>query len=73
LVSDSFVDCLGSLCSVISENASYKIKLLPTDLFPEIRFKKTYGDNWSGDKEDERTLKLKNITKSYKKDFMFEI
>ena len=72
-VADTFVDCLAALYSVIGLNANITIKLNPSDLFPEICFKRTYGANFTGDKETERVLKLDNITKGYKRDFMFEI
>jgi len=72
-VSDTFVDCLGGLLSVIGQGATITIKLLQTELWPEIRFKRTYGDYFVGHKETERMLNLKNIVKDYKKDFMFEV
>lgn len=73
LVSDNFIDCLGSLTSVIGKNASVNINLLQSSVFPEIRFKKTYGSMFSGNEALNRLLTLNNVTKGYSKDFMFEI
>jgi len=73
LVSDNFVDCLGGLSSVIGQNAQIKIKLRSQDVFPEIRFKRTFGAMWSGEKETERVINFGNITKGCAKDFIFEI
>jgi len=64
---------LGGLCSVIGKNASVDIRLNPTETFPEIRFKKTYGIAFSGDKETQRKISLNNILKGFAKDFIFEI
>lgn len=73
LVSDSFVDSLGGLCSCIGKKAEIKINLNMLTLFPEIRFSKTYGAQFNGTKETERTLLINNIFKGFKKDFIFEI
>jgi len=73
LVSESFADYLGGLCSVVGKNAFVDIKLNPTETYPEIRFKKTYGILFSGDKETQRKISLNNILKGYAKDFMFEV
>lgn len=72
-VSDSFADYLGGLCSVIGRDAKIDLKLNMTDLFPEIRFKKTYGRQFSGDKETLRTINVNNILKGCAKDFIFEL
>jgi len=73
LVSDSFVDCLGGLTSIVGKNASVDIDLLASSFFPEIRFKKTYGPQFSGNDMLKKTVTLNNVTKGYKKDFVFEI
>jgi len=73
LVSDSFVDCLAGLTSVVGKNAVVDIDLLSSSFFPEIRFKKTYGSQFSGSDMIKRTLTLNNLTKGYNKDFVFEI
>merc|ERR1711939_1017134 len=49
------------------------VTLKPSELFPEIRFERTYGSLFSGTKETERHLNLSNIIKGYAKDFIFEI
>jgi Mg-chelatase subunit ChlD len=73
LVSENFIDCLGGLSSVIGQNATIRINLKAQDVFPEIRFKKTFGGMWSGEKETERTISFGNISKGVAKDFIFEI
>lgn len=73
LVSENFIDCLGGLSSVIGQNATIRINLKAQGMFPEIRFKKTFGAMWSGEKETERTISFGNITKGVAKDFIFEI
>jgi len=72
-VGDSFADYLGGLCSVIGKNAKIYIKLNPNQLFPEIRFKKTYGSMFSGEKETLRTVSVNNLLKGLAKDFVFEV
>lgn len=72
-VSDTFVDCLGGLLSVIGQNAYINLCLAPNGIWPEIRFQRTYGEYFSGDRETVRVLKLNNLVKDYKKDFMFEV
>ena len=72
-VSDTFVDCLAALYSVIGKNGRIKLNLKPNELFSEICFKRTYGPYFTGDKETERFIELNNIIKGYKKDFIFEI
>merc|ERR1712232_1234314 len=73
LVSDSFVDCLAGLTSVVGKNAVVDIDLLSSSFFPEIRFKKTYGSQFSGNDMIKRIVTLNNLTKGYNKDFVFEI
>lgn len=74
LVSDSFVDCLGALSSVIAKDVEITVKLdKNSKLFPEIHFKRTFGSLWKGESETERQITIGNIIKGYKKDFIFEI
>jgi len=73
LVSDSFVDCLAGLTSVVGKNAMVDIDLMSSSFFPEIRFKKTYGPQFSGNDMLKRKVTLNNVTKGYNKDFIFEI
>jgi len=56
LVSDNFIDCLGGLSSVIGKNAYVDLKVLPSSIFPEVRFAKTYGSMFSGQDALERKL-----------------
>merc|ERR1712170_158645 len=56
LVSDNFIDCLGGLSSVIGKNAYVDLKVLPSSIFPEVRFAKTYGSMFSGQGALERNL-----------------
>lgn len=77
-VSETFVDCLGNLSSIIGRNCTVEVKLLPSALLPNMKFKKTYGNSFSVPKDSSksdtvRVLNLNNIIKGYNKDFMFEI
>ena len=73
LVIECFVDSVGVLVSCIGKNAEVKINLNKLTLFPDIIFGKTYGAQFTGTKETERTLLINNIYKGFKKDFIFEI
>jgi len=49
------------------------LKLNANKHFPEIRFKKTYGTAFIGEKETERQLKIPTVLKGFSKDFIFEV
>lgn len=70
---DMFVDCLGRIVSVLGQKAKVEIKLELQAAFPEIRFSKTFGDEWKGDSEIVREVDIGYIIAGSSKSYVFKI
>ena len=67
-----FVDCLGGLISVVAEDVKLQIQVEPSEIFPEMKILKCYGQNlWTEDiKNKAYTIKLEQLISGKQKDFV---
>ena len=70
---DMFGDCLGRIVSVIAEKTKVSVNLLPTEESPEIKFAKTYGDQWTGISEISKTIDVGYLVAGTEQTFVFEL
>lgn len=70
---DMFVDCLGRMVSVLGQRAKLEVKLELNEAFPEIRFSKTFGDDWNGDSEIKREIDIGYIIAGATKNYVFKV
>jgi len=72
-VSDNFVDCLGDLTSIVGTNSYIDVFLAPSSIFPNLKFNQIYGSDIEMKNNIELRVDMKNVTKGFSKDFIFEI
>lgn len=70
---ECFVECLGSLLSIIADKALLKVKLLPTKAFPEINFSKVLSESFERPSELEVSLDYKFLISGMTKNLVFSI
>lgn len=70
---ECFVECLGSLLSIIAEQAKMVIKLQPSSAFPEINFSKLYNEDTEKVSDLEITVTYKYLISAMSKNIVFSV
>jgi len=55
-IKDCFESCLADVQSVLANECVIDLKLLPSNIFPEIAIKKVFGNSFKGDSETKRKI-----------------
>jgi hypothetical protein len=72
-VEDCFLDCLGMVTSVLGQNIKATIKLISNDIWPEIRFEKTFGNYWVDKSAIEKEIHINSFYAGFNKNFIAQI
>ena len=69
-VGDCFLDCLGMVTSVLGQKIKATIKLLPNEIWPGIKFSKTYGNYWTRKSAVESEVRINSFYAGLNKNFI---
>jgi len=73
-VDEAFVDCLGGLLSSVGQNVTIKISPEKSDVLPDVKILKAYGEASMWAKEgDSYITKMSSIITGRQKDFVLEL
>jgi uncharacterized protein YegL len=72
-VEDCFLDCLGMVTSILGQNIRANIKLISSDIWPEVRFSKTFGHYWNEISAVEKEIKINSFFAGFNKNFVAQI
>ena len=65
-----FLDCLGMMTSALGQNMRGTVKLVPSEIFQEIRFNKTFGPYWVDKGEIEKEFAFNAFYSGFKKNLL---
>ena len=69
-VEECFVDSLAMVTSILGQNIKASLKLAPSQIFPEIRIKKTYGPYWKCLSPIEAQVLMSSFYSGFDKNFL---
>ena len=70
---ECFVECLGSLLSIIADKAILRVQLLPSQAYPEIHFARILNDGFERTSELEIEVDYKFLISGKIKNFVFSL